>query len=265
MAHLITLLTDFGLSDPFVGIMKGVILGIHPECRLVDLTHDVPPQQIVSGALLLRTAVPFFAAGTIHVAVVDPEVGSDRHALIVETEKALLLGPDNGLLTLAAEALGVRRIFAIEAGPYTLAAISDTFHGRDVFAAVAAHLARGVTPEQCGRQIDALQKLDVPVPNVEGSWIEGKIVHVDHFGNLITNISSDLIARFSAPSLSVTLGTTHIRGLVTSYSAVPVGAPLAIVGSWGTLEVAIRNGNAAQVLATKSGSPVSVVGGAMKT
>ncbi len=265
MPGVITLLTDFGISDAFVGIMKGVILGIQPECRIVDLTHHVPPQQILPGALLLRTAVPFFAPGTVHVAVVDPGVGSDRHALIVETEGALLLGPDNGLLSPAAETLGVRRIFAIQNGPYTRASIADTFHGRDVFAPVAGHLARGITPEQCGRQIDSMQKLDMPAPNVQGSWIEGEVVYVDHFGNLITNISSDLIARIPGPSLSITIGTTHIRGLVDNYAAVQVGVPLALVSSWGALELAVRNGNAAQTLAAKPGSRVSIVGGAAKT
>ena len=150
---IITLLTDFGSRDAFVGIMKGVMLGINPSVSFVDLSHDIPPQDILAGALVLRSAVPFFPAGTIHVAVIDPGVGSKRRALLVETPEAFFVGPDNGLLSLAAPASAATRVIHLTNEEYFLLPRSQTFHGRDVFAPVAAHLSRGVSPKQFGDSI----------------------------------------------------------------------------------------------------------------
>lgn len=258
MPAIVTLLTDFGLSDAFVGIMKGVLLTIARDCQVVDLTHEIPPQDVLAGALQLRSAVPFFPDGTIHVAVVDPGVGSQRRALVVETEHGLLLGPDNGLLSPAAKLLGVRRIFELQPGTHTLATISHTFHGRDVFAATAGHLARGLPAADCGRRVDTMQELAVPIPRSEGSQIIGEVIHVDHFGNLVTNIEASLLARFSGSDLLVRVGGTEIVGLAPSYAAVAEGSALAIVASWGTLEVAVRNGNAAKQLGVGVGVDVRV-------
>jgi S-adenosylmethionine hydrolase len=255
----ITLLTDFGTRDTFVGVMKGVIFGICPQARVMDLTHAVPPGQIMAGALALRGAVAFFPAGTIHVAVVDPGVGSARRPIIVETEHGVLVGPDNGLLGPAAAASGRRALRLIENQALLRHPVSQTFHARDIFAPVAAHLARGVAPQAVGRRLDTMVELAIPVPSRTPSGLAGEVVYVDHFGNLVTNIDAEAIGRFPAPAVSVSIEATRVVGPVTAYAAVPEGALLAIIGSWGLMEVAVRNGNAAQVLAAGPGTPVTVV------
>jgi S-adenosyl-L-methionine hydrolase (adenosine-forming) len=259
MNGLITLLTDFGTQDAYVGIMKGVILGIHPEARIVDLTHAIPPQAIVPAALALRSAAGFFPAGTVHVAVVDPGVGSPRRPLLVETDGGMLVGPDNGVLALAATALGRRTIRAIENEQFFRHPVSQTFHGRDVFAPVAAHLARGVEPPRIGPVIGSMVELSVPAVRRTDSGLAGEVVYVDHFGNLVTNIDAAALARFPAPSVSVTINGEWVAGPVTAYAAVPEGSPLAIVGSWGMMEIAVCNGSAARRFAAGPGTPVTVV------
>lgn len=255
---IITLLTDFGSVDPFAGIMKGVILGIAPHALLVDLTHCVPPQEVVPGALLLRSAVPYFPDGTIHVAVVDPGVGSSRRSLVIETARGLLIGPDNGLLSLAAASLGRGCARAIENRELMRPEVSSTFHGRDVFAPVAAHLACGLSPESVGPAVESIVELDLPLPQRDATEIRGAVIHVDVFGNLITNISADALSAFPANGLCVSLGQVLFTGVSSAYADVPAGAPLAIVGSWGMLEIAIRNGNAARTLGVGVGAPLTV-------
>ena len=156
---IITLLTDFGSADAFVGVMKGVILGINRQAQVVDLTHAIPPQQILPGALVLRSAARFFPAGTVHVAVIDPGVGSARRPIVIETPHGFLVGPDNGVLSLAAAVLGSRQVRLIENMEYVRQPVSQTFHGRDIFAPVAAHLSRGVAPDRLGRRIDSIVEL----------------------------------------------------------------------------------------------------------
>lgn len=256
---VITLLTDFGLDDAYVGIMKGVMLRIDPTARLVDLTHAVPPQRIVVGALILRSAVGYFPDGTVHLAVVDPGVGSARRPIMIETGRGLLVGPDNGILYPAAAALGggTARLLADER--FFVHPISPTFHGRDIFAPVAAHLARGTDPAEIGPPLDSIVELSLPAPGCMGSILTGEVVHVDHFGNLITNITADLLSRFPVQQLSVSINETPIGTLLTTYSGVSEGAPIALIGSWGLLELAIRNGNAAEKFAAGPGTPVTVV------
>ena len=256
---LITLLTDFGTDDTFVGVMKGVILGINADARLVDLTHAVPPQRVMAGALLLRSAVEFFPRGTIHLAVVDPGVGSTRRPILIETDSGLLIGPDNGVLCPAAALMGRRTARLIANDEFFRHPVSQTFHGRDLFAPVAAHLSRGVSPEAFGPGLDSVMELEVPMPQRTDSAISGEVVHVDHFGNLVTNISADALARFPARKVSVTISGTPIAGPVSAYAVVPEGSPLAIVGSWGTLEIAVRNGSAVSMFAAGPGTPVTVV------
>ena len=255
---IITLLTDFGLDDAFVGIMKGVILGIDPQARLVDLTHAVPPQQVLPAALVLRSAVPYFPEGTIHVAVVDPGVGSARRALLIETARALLIGPDNGVLSLAAPAMGRRATRVIDNADLFRHPVSQTFHGRDIFAPVAAHLARGVAPQAVGPVVDAITELTLPAPRRSGSRLHGEVVYVDRFGNLVTNLDADSVAGFPVSTLSVSIAGIPVAGPVAAYAAVPEGTLLAIVGSWGVVEIAVRNGNAAQQLGAGPGTPVTV-------
>ncbi len=260
MRHpIITLLTDFGSTDVFVGIMKGVILGINPVVRLVDLTHGIPPQQVVPAALVLRSTVGLFPPGTIHVVVVDPGVGSQRQPLVIETAGAILVGPDNGVLWPAATALHGAVVRRVENLDLCRCPISQTFHGRDIFAPVAAHLSRGTDPQSVGPITSSVVEISIPAAHCIGSVIHGEVIYVDHFGNLITNVTAEDLACFPAPELSVSIGDEPVAGLVTAYVAVPVGAPLAIVGSWGTLEIAVRNGSAARMFAAGPGTPVTVV------
>jgi len=256
---IITLLTDFGTADAFVGIMKGVILGINRHAQLVDLTHAVPPQQILPAALVLRSAVPFFPAGTVHVAVVDPGVGSARRPIVIETEHGFLVGPDNGVLSLAAAAgpRGAARV--IEHRGLFRQPLSQTFHGRDIFAPVAAHLSCGVQADALGPPVDSIVELALPLVHDTPSGLRGEVIYIDHFGNLLTNIDAGALARFPAQRVSVSIDDRPVAGPLNAYAAVPAGTALAIVGSWGLIEIAVRNGNAAQTFAAGPGTPVTVV------
>jgi S-adenosyl-L-methionine hydrolase (adenosine-forming) len=256
---LITFLTDFGTADAYVGIMKGVVLGINPDARIVDVSHAVPPQQIRVGALLLRSAVPFFPPGTIHVVVVDPGVGSSRRPILIETANGILVGPDNGVLGPAATRMGRRTIRLIANQEFFRHPVSQTFHGRDIFAPVAAHLSRRVAPDAFGPELASITELDLPEAGGSGSVIAGEVVYVDRFGNLVTNIALETAQRFPAQRVSVSIGATPLAGPVTAYTDVPEGSPLAIEGSWGTLEIAVRNGSAAEMFAAGPGTPVTVV------
>jgi hypothetical protein len=243
--------------------MKGVILAIHPRARVVDLTHDIAPQDVTAAALLLRSAVRFFARGTVHLAVVDPGVGSTRRALVVVTRDALLVGPDNGLLQPAADALGRHAAYAIDVERLVKrkllrAPISRTFHGRDVFAPVAAHLAKGLRPSAIGPAVEQMATLALPVGRVTPGGVEGAVIHIDHFGNCITNVTEAELGRFSGARLSVSLAGVTIRGIASAYSDAAEGAPLAIVNSWEHLEIAVRGGSAARQLGVERGARVHV-------
>lgn len=252
----VTLCSDFGSRDAYVGIMKGVILGIAPGATLVDLSHEIPAQAVTIGALVLRSAVEYFPGGTVHLAVVDPGVGSSRLAVAVVTERCVLVGPDNGLLHPAATALGIREIRRLANEKFFLPEVSNTFHGRDVFAPVAAHLAAGIAPRELGERVDELQPLHLPVARREPAEIVGEVIYVDHFGNLVTNIRGADLSAFPARELSVSIGAVSLPASVSSYSAVEPGEPLAIVGSWGQLEVAVRNGSAAEHFSAGVGTVV---------
>ncbi|GIW42495.1 MAG: hypothetical protein KatS3mg076_3072 [Candidatus Binatia bacterium] len=255
---LVTLLTDFGTRDAFVGIMKGVILGICPEAKLVDLTHEIPPQDVLAGALVLRSAVGYFPQGTVHVAVVDPGVGSRRRGLAVRTRKAWLVGPDNGILEPAARLLGVRECFVLSDPRYFLPRPSRTFHGRDIFAPVAAHLARGVEGRELGKPTKLPRRLRIPTPRRRGRTLSGEILYVDRFGNLFTNVTARDLEFFSGKKLSVSISSGRSIPMKATYSDVRPGAPVALVNSWGHLEIAVRNGNAARELGLGRGAPVRV-------
>lgn len=257
-AGIVSLLTDFGHQDPFVGIMKGVILGICPGVTLVDLVHDLPPQSVITGALLLRSAVPHFPPGSVHLAVVDPGVGSNRRPVVISTPRGFLVGPDNGLLLPAAEALGgglMREITHPQWRPPTL---SSTFHGRDLFAPVAAHLAGGATFGQVGPVVREPVPLPMPQVRREGPRLIGEVIHVDRFGNLVTNLPATDLP--TAPSLALTIDCDRLRldRLSRSYSDVHPGSFVAVIGSWDTLEIAVRDGNAAASLGCGKGAMVSV-------
>jgi S-adenosylmethionine hydrolase len=252
---VIALTTDFGLTDPWVGIMKGVIATRAPGVPVVDVSHGIPPQDVLAGALVLRQAAPWFPPRTIHVAVVDPGVGSARRALCVETERALFVGPDNGLLSLAAPEPGVRRIVELTDERFFLKPRSRTFHGRDVFAPVAAALATGVDPTALGTVRPDLERLVLPEPRRLGGTVSGEVIYVDRFGNLTTNLGPDAIPVGAA---RVRIGAAHTAGVGTSYAAVARGALVAVVNSWGLLEIALRDGSAQEHLSARVGTTVTV-------
>jgi hypothetical protein len=258
---ILTLLTDFGQLDPFVGIMKGVILTRCPEAVIVDLCHEVPPQRILAGAFLLHTATPFFPPHTLHVAVVDPGVGSGRRALAARIGGQVFLAPDNGLLSYALEFGRVEVLRAITARDLYLPEVSATFHGRDVFAAVAGHLAAGLPLDRVGPEIKDPVRLPIPRPRPDaGRRLVGEVVWVDHFGNGITSIHrrdlAPLLERCRGGAVSVRgrrLGT-----IVGSFAEAGPGGSGAVIGSTGHLELFLYQGNLAAVWGVTPGDSVVV-------
>lgn len=253
----ITLLTDFGVSDNYVGIMKGVILGINPHAIVIDITHDVPPQDVWAAAYLLATAHPYFPAGTVHVAVVDPGVGTERRAIAVETERAFFVAPDNGLLTPILKEEKIRRVVALTEPRYWLPEPGATFHGRDIFAPVAAHLSLGVPLGEMGPEVDDPVLLNWPYPQKrpDGS-IVGHVLHIDRFGNLVTDIHQKDING----DVTLEVAGLRLQGLKRTFADVEIGEPLAYIGSTGRLEIAIRQGNAAETFKIRRGDEIIVRG-----
>lgn len=259
---IITLTTDFGTSDAYVGTMKGVILGINPNVRVVDLTHAVPPQDIHEAAFTIYSAYRYFPKGTIHTVVVDPGVGSDRQAIVCEIDGAFFVCPDNGVLSYLLQAIDGSvehrmKAVAIQNPGYHLPEVSNTFHGRDIFAPVAAHLSRGVPLASIGPRVENLVQLPIPIPEVSGNTITGQIVKIDRFGNAITNISETVLAgEVSGYEINVQgVRLTHIN---RTYAESAVGEPLAIIGSFGVLEIAVNGGSAESRLGLKWGDVVEI-------
>ncbi len=253
---LITLTTDFGTRDWFVGTMKGVILGIQPRATLVDLTHDIPAGDIRSGAFALAAAARFFPRGTVHLVVVDPGVGSARKAVAVQTRNAVFVAPDNGVLSWALADEKIRAIHALEHEAYFLQPVSRTFHGRDFFAPVAAHLSRGVPISKFGPALKGLVRLERPEPRQGRDGIEGEVLYIDHFGNAITNLGADLLRAAGRASCEVYARRRRVCPLKAFYQAAPPGTPVAIVGSSGFLEIAVNGGSAEKLLGLKTGTRV---------
>lgn len=235
--------------------MKGVIATRAPGVPVVDVTHGIPPQDVVAGALVLRHAVGFFPRGAVHVGVVDPGVGSARRALCLETDAGCFVGPDNGLLTLAAPPERVRRAVVLTEERFFLSPRSATFHGRDVFAPVAAALATGTDPDALGPRCTDVAPATVPEPVVEAHRARGEVVYVDHFGNLATNVPDGPLLRAAR---RVRVGDVTLDAVSPAYAAVPPGAPVAVVNSWGLLEIAVRDGSALGTLGCGRGTPVVV-------
>lgn len=243
--RIITLLSDFGLRDTYVAEMKGAILSIYPQASLIDLTHEVPAQDVTTGAYLLRRAIPSFPKGTIHVAVVDPGVGSTRRPLLIEAGGSFLLGPDNGLLLEAASLFeGEPRAFELKNPRYQRESVSAVFHGRDIFAPAAAHLARGVAPEDFGPPAD--DPVWLPKASLQSSQdaVEGELLLFDRFGNAITSIPEAALPRAPREELEVSIGGVLLRGIKRTYSEVSQGVLLALIGSSGFVEIAVRQGSA---------------------
>ena len=255
---IITLTTDFGYADPFVGIMKGVISGINPAATIVDLSHGIAPQDIMAAALILRHSSQYFPRGTIHVAVVDPGVGSARRPLLLEFDGNYFIGPDNGVLSLVTEGGRATRIVYLSNRRYQLEPTSPTFHGRDIFAPAAAYLSRGIAPEAFGETIEDFVELTWPAVLKTETSIRGEIVYIDRFGNLFTNIRSADLGELPANQLRVMIHDSSIPGLSTNYAAVEQGTYVAIINSWGLLEIAVYKGNAQQCSGAIIGDKVQV-------
>lgn len=257
MPRPIALLTDFGLQDAYVGIMKAVILSRCPGAQFIDLSHAIPPQDIFAGALCLASAAPYCPPDTVFLAVVDPGVGSSRRAICLEAAGRLFVGPDNGLLWLAASAFGVPTAFHLDRAEYWLPNPGSTFHGRDVFAPVTAQLALGLAPDHIGSLAPDPVMLQIPPISRNLDGIAGEVIYVDHFGNAITNLRPDDLKEQEFPLFFQVAGQ-FVSGPVNCYSAVQAGVPTILLGSWGYFEVAIRDGSAALLLGLQRGSPVSV-------
>jgi len=257
-AKLITLITDFGHKDPFVGIMKGVIFSINPNANVIDLSHGIPPQDLTAGALMLRYSAPFFPHGTIHVAVVDPGVGTTRRPVLIESEECFFIGPDNGIFSLALEGKKVSRIIHLANGTYHLKPTSATFHGRDIFAPVAAYLSLGVPPEDFGETVNDLIQLPWPaVTRTEGALV-GKVVYIDSFGNLITNIHDRDLGLFQTEKLAISVAGVTTRGIAPHYSGGEEKSYAALINSWGLLEISAFKGNAQLLCGAKIGDKVFI-------
>ena len=285
----IVLATDFGLADAYVGMMRGVISGINPAARVIDLTHGIGAQDVRHGAAALADAFPYFPPGSIFVGVVDPGVGTARAAILLETPgaEAYFLAPDNGLLTLVcrryAPAFGDRdaagpsavpagcRVWRLTNPTYWRHPVSRTFHGRDVFAPAAAHLSRGAPPESLGEAADTLTALALPAPCPRNGRVQGQIIYADAFGNLVTDITADILARMgisagdddsagASVSVTVAIAGRSIAGLARTFHdpPAPAGSLRALIGSHGRLEVAAVDGNAARTLGVGAGAPVTL-------
>jgi S-adenosyl-L-methionine hydrolase (adenosine-forming) len=256
---IITLLTDFGQQDAYVGILKGVILTINPDVRLVDLSHEVPPQEILSAAFMLRSAWGYFPPGSIHLAVVDPGVGSRRRAMAAACGEQFLVGPDNGLFSLIFAEPGPHTLINLENPRYFLPRVSTTFHGRDIFAPVAAHLSLGVPLTDLGPALSDPVRLDWPIPKFGEKEITGQIVACDRFGNLISNIPFEKLESWlQGGSAKFRIHKQEISDLAATYSEVLPGTLLALGGSHGYLEIACRQDSAARVLGAGVGDQIGV-------
>ena len=255
---VIALLTDFGTSNHYAGTMKGVVLGICPDVTLVDIAHDLPPHDVVAGALELAASFRYFPAGTIFLVVVDPGVGSARRALAVDAGDYRFVGPDNGVLSVALEDAPPRKLVELTERKYARPTISRTFEGRDRFAPAAAWLARGVALASLGRPLGDYQRLDLPRPIVTDNGVSGAVITVDRFGNAITNIDRRTFERVAAGGVRIVAGEHEVHKVVTTYAEAASGEPCALFGSTEHLEVAIAGGNAAARLGLVRGTPVRV-------
>ncbi len=259
---LITLLTDFGYKDHYVAAMKGVILSICPEARIVDIAHGVPKFDVRAAAYVLRGAYRYFPPGTIHVVVVDPGVGTERRAVAVKSRNYIFIGPDNGVLSLALAEDGVKEARVIENRDLMLPRITYTFHGRDIFAPVAAHLARGVPFSLVGRRLERLREPSFTRPLVRGRELVCEVLYVDDFGNAALNIDERLLRELGVSygaELAIELrGKELALKLLPSYGHAPEGAPLLLINSEGFLEIAVNRGSAAEAFGLSPGSRLRI-------
>lgn len=255
---IITLLTDFGYAGEYVGVMKGVILSINPQCQLVDLTHQIAAQNILQAAFVLHNSYRFFPKGTIHLVVVDPGVGTERRPIILRKDGYFFVGPDNGVFSLV---LHGGKYAAVEISPLSFSKfpLSSTFHGRDIFAPVAAHLSLGIGMRKFGPPLTNLQKITWPQPIIKGNKIIGQVILVDSFGNLITNIDRQFfVSQIASRQFKIKIKKRSLSCLQETYAQVPEGKLLALWGSAGYLEIAVNRGHAQLLLKMKPGDPIVI-------
>jgi S-adenosyl-L-methionine hydrolase (adenosine-forming) len=262
--RMITLMTDFGLKDGNVGVMKGVIQGIAPGVQIVDITHIIAPQDIREGALILRRSAPYFPPQTIHVVVIDPGVGTARRPIAVQLGEQYFVGPDNGVITMLLE-YAVQHswpvaFYHLDRPQFWLPQVSHVFHGRDIFAPSAAHLASGRDLADLGTPIDDPVRLALPQPKRTPSGWLGEVIHIDHFGNLASNILAEHLPEAAQvpQKFAVRLGRAEIHGLVRAFGERPPGELVALFGSTGNLIVSVVNGSAAEALGARVGDPFEV-------
>ena len=255
--RIITLTTDFGIGDYDTGVLHGVILGITPDARLVDLTHAIPAHDIRAAAIILGRAVPYFPPGTIHMAVVDPGVGTNRRGIAARLGEQYFVGPDNGLLTLMLQRAELPlEIVQLDRPAFWLAQVSPIFHGRDIFSPVAAHLARGVALAELGTAIHDPVLLDIPRPQPTDQGWRGEVIQIDAFGNLATNLEKQ---HARAGSRTVRIGGVEIHGLVCTFGDGKPGDLVALFDSSDRLSVCEVNGSAARLLNAHLGDPVELI------
>jgi len=254
---MITLTSDFGLKDPYVAEMKGVILSVNSKAQIVDVSHEVYTFNVRMGAYILACAAPYFPDGAVHVAVVDPGVGTSRRAVVVQTKKACFVGPDNGVLMLAAQAMGIEHIYELSNPQFMLPQVSNTFHGRDIFAPAAAHLTLGVPPSMFGEEVAAPVTPKFTTVESKNGVLTGEVLHVDGFGNAILNLTQKDLAQ--ATSVKVNFHHVSLQlALAKAYGQVKPQEATALVGSSGFLEVALNQGSFADRYSVKAGDRVEV-------
>jgi S-adenosylmethionine hydrolase len=256
---LITLTTDFGHGSPYVAAMKGVILSLNPAATVVDITHSVPPQDIRFAAVVLEDVTDRFPPGTLHVAVVDPGVGTERGIVFAPIGRQSYIAPDNGLLSRLARRTPPAKIIRLTEPAYWLQPVSATFHGRDIMAPVAARLSLGLEPEHLGEPQERLVMLDWPEVRILPGRIEGSVLMIDSFGNLVTDISAEMLAGRPADRVRISCAGRTIEGILATYGTRPAGSLIGLIGSSGRLELAVVGGSAAEMLGVQAGEQVEVI------
>lgn len=256
---VIAFLTDFGTRDHYAGTMKGVALGICPDAMLVDITHDIPPHDVLGGALELAASYKYFPSGTIFLVVVDPGVGSQRRAIAAEAGGYRFVAPDNGVLTLALKETPPKRVVELTERRYARPTVSRTFEGRDRFAPAAAWLAKGIELTGLGRTLTSWQALAVPEPAMTEAQIVGEVLRVDRFGNLVTNVDRRTFERFAGGGgIEIAAGPHEVGKVVATYAEAEAGSVCALFGSTEHLEIAVNGGSAAERLGLARGARISI-------
>ena len=253
---IITLLTDFGTKDGYIGAVKGVIKRINPQAEIVDITHDVDSYDVLGAAFALNNFYRYFPKGTIHLAVVDPGVGSLRQPILIKTKDFFFVGPDNGIFSFIYQREDLTEIIVISNKKYFLAELSSTFHARDIFAPVAAYLSLGIKIDEFGSSAKECMKFIIPQPEPEGKSLQGEIIYIDRFGNLITNIPADLLKRNK--NIEIIIGKRRIKRISRSYFEIKEKGLGALIGSSDFLELAVNQGSAQKLLKAKVGDSVRI-------